>query len=82
MMMMMMIIIIMMKTQNSHNSDNFEVTNSKFCMLLDTYRTMTMMIKTQNDYNSANFEVFSIFGMVIDRNDTYRMMMMTMIYWS
>ena len=37
----------MMKTQNGHNSANFEVTISKFCMVIDlndTYRMMTTMM--------------------------------------
>ena len=31
----MMMMMMMMKTQNDHNSDNFEATTSKFCMVRD-----------------------------------------------
>ena len=42
--------------------------------------TMRMMIKTPNGHNSANFEAtFSRFCMVIDLNDTYRLMMTMMM---
>ena len=46
MMMMMIRMIRMMKTQNGHNSANFEATTSRFCMvkgLNETYRMMMMM---------------------------------------
>ena len=37
---------------------------------------LMMMMKTQNGHNSANYVgTTSIFCMVIDLNDTYRMMM-------
>ena len=48
MMMMVMMMIMMMKTQNGHNSANFEATTSIFCMVIDlndTYRIMMMMIR-------------------------------------
>ena len=77
----MMMMIRMMKTQNGHNSTNFEATTSRFCMVIglnDTSRIMmTMMImmlmsKTQNSHNSTNFEATtSRFCIVIDINDTY-----------
>ena len=47
---------------------------------------MIMMMKIQNGHNSANFEAtISRFYMVIDLNDTYRVMMMmimTMVYFA
>jgi hypothetical protein len=68
----------MMKTQNCHNSANFEAKTSRFCMVIDlndTYRMMIMMViimtmtivmmNTQNGHNSANFDsTTSIFCMV------------------
>ena len=76
-----------MKTQNGHNSANFEATTSRFFMVIDlndTYGMMmtmmlmilmmsiSMMMKTQNSHNSANFEATtSRFCMVIDIHDTY-----------
>ena len=42
---MMIITIRMMKTQNGHNSANFEATTSRFSMIIDdTYRMMAMMM--------------------------------------
>ena len=38
MMMMTMMMIRMMKSQNDHNSTNFEATTSIFCMLIDLNR--------------------------------------------
>ena len=69
--------IRMMKTQNDHNSASFEVTTSRFFMVIDlndTYRMMIIMMlmmimmkKTQNSHNSSNFEATtSRFCMVID----------------
>ena len=64
--------VMMMKTQNDHNSDNFEATFSRFYMVIDlndTYKMMMMMtttlismmmiimmMKIQNCHNVANFE--------------------------
>ena len=77
-MMTMTMMVRMMKTQNCHNSPNFEATTSRFCMVLDlndTYRMMMMIIRmmeTQNGHNSANFETTtSIF--CIDINVTHRL---------
>ena len=39
MMMMMIMMIMMMKTQNGNNSDNFEATTSRFCMVIDLNET-------------------------------------------
>ena len=48
--MVIMMMIMMMKTQNDHNSDNFEAITSQFCMVIDlneTYRMkMTIMMMT------------------------------------
>ena len=75
----MIMTIMMMKTQNGHNSANFEATTSRFCIVIDLnklYRMMItmmmiMMMKTRNGHNLANFEAtFSRFGIVIGCNDT------------
>ena len=36
--------MMMMKTQNGHNSANFETTTSRFCMVIDLNKTYSMMM--------------------------------------
>ena len=42
---MMIMMIVMMKTQNGHNSANFEATTSRFYMVIDLNETYRMMMK-------------------------------------
>ena len=41
---MIIIMILIMKTQNVHNSANFEATTSRFCMVIDINETYRMMM--------------------------------------
>ena len=81
---MMVMMTMMMKTQNGHNSANFEATSSIVCFVIDLNKTQTMMtlimMKTQNVHNQANFEATtSRFCMVTDLNDTFKIMMTMMM---
>ena len=71
MMILMMMMIMMMKTQNGHNSANFQAMCSKFCMAIhpvSTYRLIIMILMILKMMMIMKMIMMMIMKMMIDQN--------------